>query len=701
MAPGVGFDAQMSKVQALARLDKQSAEYAELRAQALQLGATTMFSATQAAEGQAFLAMAGFDPKAIQGAMPGLLDMAKAGDLDLGRTADISSNILSAFGIDPKKMGQVADVLTKTFTTSNVNLEMLGTTMGYVGPVARAAGVDLETTAAMAGLLGNVGIQGEKGGTALRAMLLRLAAPTGGASKALKGLKLSADDLGNMGKATKAVQQLGVKTMDAKGNMRPLMDIMDDLARATKNMGSAKKLELLKQIFGEEPAAAMSELMSKAGDGGIKKYLEEVRDNAGAAKKTAGTMADNMLGDIDQLKSAWEDVRIGLFDANNGEIRSWTQGLTAGVQAVGQWFKDNPVAAQWLVRIVLVFVALTTAVGALLIPLGVLLAKGLLIRLMLAKLAVLASGGAGAFAGMASGVGRLLPLLARSALLLLRFLGPVGLVISGLWAIYSNWDTIWAAMRGAWESFSSWAVGLWSEFWASLSATWDAIASAAGSIWQSIVSNIQAVLSGGVGAWLQALINFSPFGILWGAITSALGALGIQVPEGFRTLGGFIVDGIIGGITAKIGQLRDAVVGVASGVAGWFKEKLGIASPSKVFTRFGGWISEGAANGIEGNQALVRNAALAMAGAALVPVATADVAAPSMGTAPLVSSGTAMAPRAQVAAAGAAGGNSYTITINPAPGADPQAIARAVAAELDRRERSAGARRRSSLHDLD
>ena len=209
LQPGVEFDTAMSKVQALSRLDKDSKELAMLRQQAKELGATTMFSATEAAQGQGFLAMAGFKPEAIKAAMPGMLDMAKAGDMELGRTADISSNILSAFGIDPSNMGQVADVLTKTFTTSNTTLEMLGKTMSYVGPVARAAGVDLQTTATMAGLLGNVGIQGEKGGTALRAMLLRLSAPTGGAAKMLK--------------------KLGVQTRDAKGNVLGVTDVLTNL----------------------------------------------------------------------------------------------------------------------------------------------------------------------------------------------------------------------------------------------------------------------------------------------------------------------------------------------------------------------------------------------------------------------------------------------------------------------------------------
>lgn len=672
MNAGVDFDAQMSKVQALSRLEKSSADYAMLRAQALELGANTMFSATQAAEGQAFLAMAGFDPKAIQGAMPGLLSMAKAGDLDLGRTADISSNILSAYGIDPSKMGSVADTLTKVFTTSNVNLEMLGNTMSYVGPVARAAGVDLETTAAMAGLLGNVGIQGEKGGTAMRAMLLRLSAPTGGASKMLA--------------------KLGVKTRDAKGNVLNVMEVLAKLAKQTEKMGSAQKLEVLKTIFGEEPAAAMTELLTQAGSGGILEYLNKVRDSAGAAGKTAGIMADNLSGDLDEMSSTWEDVRISLFDANQGEIRAWAQTITSGIRSVGDWFKANPIASQWLVRLIVVFSALTAIIGALLIPLGLLVAKGMLVRLMLAKLAGVAAGG-GAFGSMATGAGRLLPLLARGALLLLRFMGPIGLLITSGWALYSNWENIAAGGKLLWADFSAWMQGLWSGFTNWLASLWEGIEGVASSIWSSIVATVSSLMNMGVSQWVQILLNFSPFGLLWTAFTSALSLLGIQVPEQFRSFGGFIMDGLIGGITGKLAVLKDSVVGAATSAAKWFKEKLGIASPSKVFTQFGGWISEGAANGIAAGQAGVRAAALAMAGAAAAPVGAMEA-----GSGTAISSGPAMAPR--VATSAPAAPSSYSITIHAAPGMDANAIARAVAAELDKRERQKVSRGRSAMHDI-
>lgn len=669
LSAGMDFDAQMSKVQALTRLEKESADYAMLRAQALELGASTMFSATEAAQGQAFLAMAGFDPKAIKGAMPGLLDMAKAGDLDLGRTADISSNILSAFGIDPNKMGNVADTLTKVFTTSNVNLEMLGNTMSYVGPVARAAGVDLETTAAMAGLLGNVGIQGEKGGTALRAMLLRLSAPTGGAAKMLDKLK--------------------VKTRDAQGNVRNVMEVLADLAKQTEKMGSAQKLEALKTIFGEEPAAAMTELLSQAGAGGILEYLNKVRDSAGAAGKTAGIMADNLTGDLDEMSSTWEDVRISLFDANQGEIRAWAQTITAGIRSVGDWFKANPVAAQWLVRLVVGFAALTAITGALLIPLGLIVAKTMAMRWIFAKLGV-SNGIVAIFKGLFAWGSKLVPLVVRFAPMLLRLLGPVGLLITAGWMLYSNWQGIWDGGKALLSDFSNWFMGWANTIGSWLAGLWTGVKAAVSTAITGLVDGVKSILDGGVGAWVTALLNFSPMGLLWNTFTTALAALGVQVPEQFRNFGSFIMDGLIGGITGKLASLKDTVVGAAESIAKWFSFELKIKSPSRVFTQFGGWISEGTANGIEAGQAAVRAAALAMAGAAAAPALAMDGPV-SAAPAPMLASRASAAP--------VAGGHTE-IHIHAAPGMDPQAIARAVSQELDRRERQRASRGRSALSDL-
>ncbi|TLX52829.1 phage tail tape measure protein, partial [Stutzerimonas nosocomialis] len=215
MAPGLDFDASQSKVQALARLDRNSPEMKALREQARALGASTQFTAGEASNAQGFLAMAGFNPTAIQAAMPGMLDLAKAGDFGLAETADIASNILTGFNLQASETGRLGDVLVGTFTRSNTNLQMLGETMKYAAPVAASVGQDIETVAAMAGKLGDAGIQGSMGGTALRAILNRLSAPPKAAAAAL--------------------DTLGISAKDADGNLRDMPTVLQEIYEKTKN----------------------------------------------------------------------------------------------------------------------------------------------------------------------------------------------------------------------------------------------------------------------------------------------------------------------------------------------------------------------------------------------------------------------------------------------------------------------------------
>ena len=149
--PGIDFDASMSKVQAITRLDQNAPELLDLRKQARGLGSSTQFTAGQAADAQGFLGMAGFQPTAIKAAMPGMLDLASAGGTELAQTADIASNILSGLGMDAEHMSKLGDVLVGTFTRSNTNLQMLGETMKYAAPMAKTYGVGLETPPARGG----------------------------------------------------------------------------------------------------------------------------------------------------------------------------------------------------------------------------------------------------------------------------------------------------------------------------------------------------------------------------------------------------------------------------------------------------------------------------------------------------------------------------------------------------------------------
>ena len=247
IVPGIDFEKQMSAVQAKLRLDKTSKDFKDLVAQAKELGATTSYTAQEVGAGQEFLAMAGFKAEAIKASMGDMLNLAKASNTDLAQTADIASNIAGAFKVDVNKAGEmtrVADILAYTTTSANVDMQMLGDSMKYLAQ-AKGLNLSLEQAAAMAGMLGNVGIQGTQAGTTLSSMLNRLSAPASEGKKAMKALGLTFTDTGD--------------------NAKDFVLFLEQVAEKTKNLGNAKKAEYLKDIFGKTAVSGMTELVNQAG----------------------------------------------------------------------------------------------------------------------------------------------------------------------------------------------------------------------------------------------------------------------------------------------------------------------------------------------------------------------------------------------------------------------------------------------------
>ncbi|MDE5831733.1 MAG: phage tail tape measure protein [Desulfovibrio sp.] len=283
-----GFEDQMAKVGAISNASSEDME--ALEATARDLGATTQFTASQVAQGEQYLAMAGFKTHETIAALPGVLNLAAATAMDLGRAADISSDILGAFGMKADEMGRCADVLAKTCSTANTNMELLGDTMKYVAPVARTAGLSIEETAAMAGLLGNVGIKGSQAGTTLKAMLNKMAAP--------------AKD------AQQVFQKLGITVKDQAGNLRSPIEILGEMAGKLEKMGTAEQMAAMKAVVGEEAVAGFAELIKQGGIGEIKKYVEVLKNSGGACQEMADRMNDTLAGSVRSLGSAWESLQI-------------------------------------------------------------------------------------------------------------------------------------------------------------------------------------------------------------------------------------------------------------------------------------------------------------------------------------------------------------------------------------------------------
>ncbi|RRK36555.1 phage tail tape measure protein [Escherichia coli] len=431
LQPAIGFGKEMSRVQALTRIDKNSPQFKALREQALKLGSETQFTASDAASGQSFLAMAGFTPQAIQAALPGVLNMALAGGVELGETADIGSNILTQFNLTADQMDRVGDTLTAAFTRTNTDLRALGETMKYTGPVAAKLGISLEEAAAMAGMLANNGLRGSDAGTAMRASLSRLASPPKAAADALK--------------------ELGVSVADARGKMRPMEDVLLDLYKATQKYGQVDQVSFFKDIAGEEAFVGLQTLVAAAGSGELQKLTRELQGARGEADRVAKVMADNLDGDLKNLDSAWEGLRIRISDLVDGPLRSVTQWLTRVLEKITSLAQAHPVLTRQLLIAGGALLAMTATIGSLSLVIGVLYGKLATLRLgfdiltrsmnvvrVLPALWGMVTGSVsllgGAFGALFSPVGLIVAALAGAAVLIWKYWDPIRAFFAGVFS---------------------------------------------------------------------------------------------------------------------------------------------------------------------------------------------------------------------------------------------------------------------------
>lgn len=645
LKPGVEYGAQMGELQAVTRLDKDDERFKALRQQARDLGASTAFSATQVGAGQTFLARAGFTPEAINASMQDVLDLALANGVDLARTADIASNISSAFKIDPEVGGnitRVTDVLSAASSRANVNLEMLGDTMKYMGS-AEGLGLTLEQAATMAGLLGNIGIQGSQAGTTMRAMLNRLTAPASAAKK--------------------SIAELGLEVGDSNGNLRALPDILQDVANATAKMGNIERAAHLKIIFGEEAGSGMAELISKQGAGALTALLGELESAQGENAKMARIRADNIDGDLKGLRSAWEEVGISITDVNDGPIRGVVKSMTDVVRNVGQWIKANPKLSAGLFKTGAIVAGLMVAVGGLMVTVAGVLLPFITLRLMFAQLGIRLPGLMSMFINLGKNV---LPFVGKALLWLGRalMLNPIVMAISAIAAaaylIYANWDAVKRYFASAW-------------------------------------AEIRAGFDGGVGGILTVLANFNPVGLMYQAFAGVLSYLGIDLPRHFTEFGNMIVNGLVNGLYAGLGKIKTAINNIGDSTIAWFKEKLDINSPSRVFAELGGFTMAGLTQGLERGQkgpfdALTHISKQLTAAGTLALSATVMPALAVDDRAPIISS-----PKAAVYDSH----DTYEINFSAAPGMDLQSMEKSLRAMLIRIENEKKARLRSKLSDLE
>lgn len=284
---GVGFEGRFNEMNQLMR----------------QVGVETKYTAPQVASAGKFLAMAGYDVDQIKHAIRPISDIALVGDTDLGETADVVTNIMTAYKIPAKQMDNTADILTMTFTKTNTTLLELAESFKYAGTVAHQSGLDFETASAALGVLGNAGLKGSHAGTTLRMMLLNMMNPTK--------------------KGQEAWDILGISPKDKNGNLRNLTDILSDLHKKQQSMSSGDFTTLINKMFRVTAAPGALALINNVED--VQKTAELNRHSMNLASDLADEKKNTIQGLWYQMTSAFTETGMQGFEQMQGVIRDFLQ----------------------------------------------------------------------------------------------------------------------------------------------------------------------------------------------------------------------------------------------------------------------------------------------------------------------------------------------------------------------------------------
>ena len=343
---GAKFGQSMSRVKALTGATTK--EFQALREEAKRLGRATEFSANQAADAMSIFAMAGFKTKDVITAMAPTLDFAAASGLDLASAADIAARVMGGMQLKAEDLEHTMDVLTKAFTSANMDATDLGEAMKFVGAVGRTVGKDVEEIVGSLTALAAAGNRGSMAGTGLR--------------KVLMGLATS--------KVQKKMEKLGVSVVDASGSMKPMSKLIGDLVKATKHLSEMEIADLGVQMFGARGGVAFLQLIGQ-GEEAIKKYTEQLANVDGFTRKIAATQRDTLATSFKIVQSAIADVMITITDILEPALRSAADRQVKMWNKIGEVLGKNKDRIQNFIKDAITWIkekmpqAIDTAIGAL------------------------------------------------------------------------------------------------------------------------------------------------------------------------------------------------------------------------------------------------------------------------------------------------------------------------------------------------
>lgn len=404
---GMDFEKSMSRLEALAlgdienRAERESLK-ARLRSQALELGATTSFSPTEVVAGQTVLGAAGLKPEEILTATKSLLSAAKAADVTLDQAANVTTGVLMGFELPVEKLKDVSDILTFTAVKSKTDVLELGEAFKYVASTSRelfgSTEDSVRKTASAFAILADSNIRGSEAGTALRASLSRLAAPTG--------------------QAAEYISSLGIQTKDQAGNLLEFSSIIENISTATKNLSKSEKVEVIKEIVGMEAMSAFLTILGKVDKEGVSRLrsLEaEMKNATGISERMAAIMGDNTAGKLEEFRGAAEDFSIAFSETILPTLTEFLKVGTGMLNQLSALSREFPTATKYIGLTAISLLSLLSVGGSVLLFMGSLRFAATQLGLSLGT------------AGLLGSLGRVVPLLTTLGRLLM--LHPVGRIV--------------------------------------------------------------------------------------------------------------------------------------------------------------------------------------------------------------------------------------------------------------------------------
>lgn len=576
------FESSLNNVRAITGATGE--DFDKLREQAKNLGATTAFSASQAADGMAFLGMAGFKTNEVLEAMPQVLALASAGSLDLAKASDIASNIMGGFQLKASDMGKITDVLAQTARSANTDILQLGEAFSYAAPVAQSFGMEIEEASAIIGKLSDVGIQGSRAGTTLAGALSRM--------------------LNVRGKADKALTNLGISATDAQGNFKSFSDILNEFASSNATAGD------ILTIFGEESGRGILSLVEgiRGGTVDIKNFTSELEKATGTAQEMAGIKEQGFEGQMRTLNSAMENLFITIADT--GLLADITKIMAMVTQFIGKVAEVNPV----VIKVAVGIGVLVTALGFLLIPLGSLVS-------IIGTVMSLAS--AGVFAGLAASIAGWGSAFVAAAGGALAFLAPVLAVVGPIIAIgvalipvimfiqqfiavvqeFGVVDAIFMAVTAVVQAFGQIIVG-------TLAGAIAAVVGFAGAVVVGIGMAVSAIVGGGlkilaaIASWIEGILGVPP---IFSTALNQSAKIVLSFVGKFRDAGGKLMTALADGIKSAIGRVTTTISDAMDTVRSYLPFSDAKKGPLSDLTYSGASIPRTIAEGIEKEAYVFKN----------------------------------------------------------------------------------------------